>query len=920
MKACLRNRLLYVVCIGVFSYLDPASSWAQQPSTFSGPQAPPATPNDPVAQIDELLKKANDAVFVKGQLKEAEEESRQALDLSQKLGDKARTLRALIALGTACAYQFRWTEGLDLDRQAIQLARELGDKKALTRSINNAATALRYMGHSDEALNSYYQTVALAKEVGDLQMEWTALRNIGALYYETGESDRAEAPLREALRLAREIKNKVLEALSLDTLGLSEMDREHYPAALNYYQQSLDLKPENPLVMAQVLNNMGITHELIGESKKAAEVLQQALKTQEASGNGTNPIILSNLGDSQLSLGQLADALASEERALALIHQSGGMTQSEWYCEKRIGKVQHAMGHNEEALSHYRISIDDLERIRPGVLATESGRATVNGSHAVFTEAADLLFDMHRETEALEVAERGRARGLLDLLAESQVGLADEMTPEQRQREESVLGRIAAAQKGLWKEKVPPEEEKKQKAELASAEEALEVFHREMRLANPRYASIRYPDPITVSHIQKDLLDANTVLVDFLLGEKRSFVWAISKNNVATAILAPRKEIEEQAASYRKLLTQRASALTLSQSTTEINSTGAKLYSSLLQPLERALASSRTLVIVPDGALDYLPFEALVANSPQESSGNKKPLYLVEKFAIVYGPSASALSTIQEMNRGTAVPPKMLLAFGDPVVEPEATLAKTSPATGGTRSADPAPDANAAKPTASTTVPSALASPDPGSPDTVSQEYVERGFSLTRLPFARDEVLGIGNLYPVAQRQVYLGEDAREETVKSEKLDAYRYIHFASHGFIDESKPGRSGILLSRDAHSAEDGILQMGEIMRLRLKAELVTLSACSTGLGKLVSGEGILGLTRAFFYSGARNVTVSLWNVNDSSTSTLMKAFYESLNQGLSKGAALRQAKLTLLRGKEATWHHPYYWAAFVMVGEGK
>ena len=165
-----------------------------------------------------------------------------------------------------------------------------------------------------------------------------------------------------------------------------------------------------------------------------------------------------------------------------------------------------------------------------------------------------------------------------------------------------------------------------------------------------------------------------------------------------------------------------------------------------------------------------------------------------------------------------------------------------------------------------------------------------------------------------------LGEQAREETVKSEKLDEYHYIHFASHGFIDEIQPARSGILFSRDPHSKEDGVLQMGEIMRLKLKADLVTLSACSTGLGKLVSGEGILSLTRSFFYAGARNVTVSLWNVNDSATAALMEAFYRNLNRGLQKSAALREAKLTLLRDRNSAWHHPYFWAAFVLVGEGK
>jgi CHAT domain-containing protein len=236
------------------------------------------------------------------------------------------------------------------------------------------------------------------------------------------------------------------------------------------------------------------------------------------------------------------------------------------------------------------------------------------------------------------------------------------------------------------------------------------------------------------------------------------------------------------------------------------------------------------------------------------------------------------------------------LAFGDPVV---------------TSSAGPATAGAAAKATRSATeIPSSPAADD----------FSERGFSVARLPYTRDEVVAISRLFPISQQHVYLGDDAREETVKAEKLDNFRYIHFASHGFIDEAKPGRSGILLSRAPQSSEDGVLQMGEIMRLKMNADLVTLSACSTGLGKLVSGEGILGLTRAFFYSGARNVTVSLWNVNDSATAALMQAYYENLKRGLPKSASLRNAKLVLSRGKNVTWSQPYFWAAFVLVGEGK
>jgi CHAT domain-containing protein len=198
--------------------------------------------------------------------------------------------------------------------------------------------------------------------------------------------------------------------------------------------------------------------------------------------------------------------------------------------------------------------------------------------------------------------------------------------------------------------------------------------------------------------------------------------------------------------------------------------------------------------------------------------------------------------------------------------------------------------------------------------------YAERGLDLNRLPYTRAEVNSIGSLFPPTQRQIYLGVQARERMVKSAALDQFRYVHFAAHGLIDELRPVRSGIALSFEKGSKEDGVLQMSEIMRLRLNADLVTLSACRTGLGKLLNGEGIVGLTRAFFYAGASSVVVSLWNVNDLATADLMKAFYRNINNGMTKDEALRQAKLSLIKGPQRSWQHPYFWAPFILVGDSK
>lgn len=900
---------------------SPAQQAAQQPSATPTPaQAQPAPSSDLAAQEDALIKKCNEQINVKGQFKEAEEIAKQALALSQKMGDKNRIMVAQMYLGSAYAYEGNELEALEIFKRTADLAREIGNRKGLSRALNNISGVLGNLGRYEESLGYMYQCMDVARELNDLPMQYTVLTNIGRLYLALGDPDKAEAPLQESLRIGRDLKHsdlvsnpsKFATETSLMLLGGMEVARDHFQVALKYLDQVRQSHPDSAQAQIELFNTMAVAYQRLGQYQKAADVLQEAMLIAERANSGDYATLAANLGEAQESLGQLSDALASENRALTAFRKAGGSSDEEWQIERRIGHIDRALGKKEEALEHYKNSIHAIEDLRAVTLNTEAGRASFGAlSRAVYDEAADLLYDLHRESDSLEMAERGRARAFLDMLAQSRSGLPDELTSEQHKQEDSKLARITAVQKQLWKPNLTPAEEKKIKADLTAAEDDLETFHLEVRRTNPRYASVHYPEPINVGLIQKNLLGGHTMLLEFLLGEKRSLVWVVSKQKLSVGVLPPRKEIEEEVEAYRKTLTERTSALTLQESLDEISRRGKHLYTSLLQPVASAIPPGSTLIIVPDGNLGYLPFESLVVGSPHSSSDEIQPAYLLDKFAIAYGPSASALAVIQQVNTGTQERTKTLLAFGDPVVQTEISLAKNSTTNAATRSAGAEPQANPEQASSPTAAPAA---------DNISEEYAERGFSLVRLPFTRDEVLGISNLYPSSQRQVYLGEDAREETVKSEQLDAYRYIHFASHGFIDESHPGRSGILFSRSPNSSEDGVLQMGEIMRLKLNADLVTLSACSTGLGKLVNGEGVLGLTRAFFYAGARNVTVSLWNVNDSATATLMKSFYENLNRGLPKSAALRQAKLSLLRGENNLWRHPYFWAPFVLVGEGK
>ena len=863
------------------------------------PQTAEKAAPDLGAQIDELAQQSYEAMNVNVQFQRSEELARQALELSEKTGDKGRAAWAMVLLSSAISYQGRLSEALEIAQKNVPVARESGDKRVLEQALNTLASINGGLGRYEESLGFFYECLDLAREINDPTMQYMSMLNIGEAYVRSDNPDKAELPLQESLRIARELKpnlrasnpSKKATEMALLNLGGMEMARQHYRAALNYYEQVHVSKPESSLWVVAALQGMAASYEQLGEPQKAIEFLDQAIPIAEKAASGyAYRNLLSELGGNQEKLGNLDAALASENKALALIHEAGGDPDSEWQVESRIAHIERALENNDQALEHYKKSISGIELLRSVALNTEEGRAgIVERSRATYAETADLLIDLHRRDEALEMAERGRARAFLDMLAEARVGIADELTLDQRKQEDAILSRVSSAQRKLWDQNAPSDEKKKNEAELNAAESDLEKLHLQIRQTNPRYASLQYPEPIDVQKIQSKLLDDRTALIEYLLGDKRSLAWVVTKDKITILILPARKDIEKRMAAYRKLLGERVSGLTLEQSLTRINLLSGELYGLLFKPIEKDVRASKTLIVVPDGTLGYLPFEALVT-----TSGHDKPTYLAEKFAIVYGPSASALVTVDAMNR-QIMPRRDLLAFGDPVITVLNSFRKTR-----------------SEPSSSESVSKLHRSP-PG------EDYAERGFSLARLPYTRDEVLGIGEFFPPDQRQLYLGADAREETVKSEKLDDFRYIHFATHGFLDELHPGRSGILFSRAPESKEDGILQTGEIMRLKLNADIVTLSACSTGLGKLVTGEGVLGLTRAFFYAGARNVVVSLWNVNDSATATLMESFYLNLRRGLPKSEALRQAKLSILHNSQLLWRHPYFWAGFVLEGQG-
>jgi CHAT domain-containing protein len=383
-------------------------------------------------------------------------------------------------------------------------------------------------------------------------------------------------------------------------------------------------------------------------------------------------------------------------------------------------------------------------------------------------------------------------------------------------------------------------------------------------------------------------------LLEYVLGKDGSYLFAASRSDFLAAALPPASTIAEQVQALRAIINSPPQRSTLAK---QIENSR-QLYRELIEPAAKLMAGKRKLIIVPSGVLHYLPFEALL------SSGEARTLttlaatvwpYLVRDYAISYVPSAGVLASLRSRPIEKSGSRKTFLAFADPVYEDE-TQARASVARSSVRGAFGA----------------------------------ERSWKLERLIESRREVEQIAGLYPRDQISLLLGEQATEENVKAAgRLSEYRFVHFATHGLLNEERPAYSGLILSLPSMAAgnnaqstirnpqsEDGLLQVYEVFNLKLNADLVVLSACETGLGKEMKGEGLIGLTRAFLYAGTPSVMVSSWSVQDRSTADLMVKFYQELNRSQDKAEALRQAKLKLIQNSR--YAAPYYWAPFILIGE--
>ncbi len=799
-----------------------------------------------------------------------------------------------------------FSRALKYSQKAYQLAVELGDQFGQQRNANIMGLACWNLGQYSRALDYFEKTLKIAQKMGDKEGQSYGLGNMGIIFDLLGDYGRSLSYSNQALKIARSARNKKEEGRLLGNIGIIYQKQNNFEMAKRYYDQAIEIAQEigNRSDEAEFLGNLGLLFSKIGDYEKAETYFRKAL--QIATGINNKKL----LGNELINIGELAylknDLSGAEDyykKALQIGVKSGNSEQI-WESSAGLGSVYEARGELQRAFRYYSKAIAQIDKVRSELQIAEFKAGFLADKTTVFEKAINLLAKLHQKNpqkgyadKAFYYSEKARARAFLDLLAEAKAKVETGVSESLKIKERELLRKISDVQTKLQNPSLGAEEWKILLAKLEQLEQKFSDLKREIRKNNPRYANLIYPQPYSLKQIKKKILGQESALIEFSLGDINSFLWIVTREKTNLFRLPGRAEIEND---VRKYLSTISKPVSLTNSFDRHKMLGIKLYQKLLGKFSHAFRGKTFLYVVPDGILHFLPLETLLS---QEGSEKNKSEYLLTKFTFCYAPSASALCFLKENRQKHVKRRKTLLAFGDPNFSGSSALMAVR--------GESAP--------LDTTL---------GERDSIFSGgnllsrglYEQRGFKFRRLPFSGFEISEISSLFPPDETQIFFGEAAKEEVVKSLDLSNFKYIHFATHGMIDQERPFRSAIVLTLDNDPAEDGFLQMNEILNLNLYADLVTLSACQTGLGKLQKGEGIVGLTRAFMYSGAPSVVVSLWNINDRSTAQFMKDFYTFLHDRKLPATALRLAKINMLHSSRKLYRHPYFWAPFIIFGDSR
>lgn len=887
--------------------------------------------------------------------------------------------RAALAQGRAFLKRGNSEQALVALEQALKLYTSANDAKGIAASRDALGDLYSRQGQYNVALTHYQKANESFAAASDSYNANLMLAKTGDMFYRSGNVSEARnaytrmtvtKPDTSAMGTAKQAQNKVSKGTSLfgkargiatgtpsaatvgdaaslgaDVKNTIDQEREAYRQYIIYSIYELGLGrldySNNQLDSAKT----HFTDALAAADNPLYGKFGQARRWRIAS--------RTSLGDIALQQGRYPDAIKlytaategarKDNRADLRWPAQRGIGKSKWMLASQERDQKKSAKVREEAIVAFRDALVTIEGLREGSLSADESRTTfLATTKDVFDDAAGALAERALMTaapgtplsgpaladaaEAFKIVEQSRARSLLDMLGEANTNITEGVPADLLKRKQDNLTRqqeIAQELGGLG-----GSEEGKKKSnsdlenELTQLQTEYDSIENSIRAASPKYASLTLPQPLTLAEVQQQVLDDKTALVEYNLGAKDSYMWAVTQSGVSLYKLPARASIDQQAIDLRtqmipeKLRTPIAGintaptrGLGLASGQAAGNAGGFatasnNLYKTIMEPAASVIGDKRVLVIA-DGALNYIPFEALVTAGGGTDYAALP--YLVMKNEIIYAPSASVVSVIRKQSAAKPTSKNVLLV-ADPVFNSNDPRSKgaAGATTGG---AD----------TRGLGLSSALTDVA-GTPPAQNTGAPAQGLMLARLNGTRTEAEQIAAITKQngGMAETWLDLNANEANVQSKDLKNYRVVHVATHGLLNAERPQFTGLVLSLVGNKQGDGFLRTDEIFNLKLGAPLVMLSACETGLGKEKRGEGVIGLTRAFMYAGAPTVGVSLWSVSDNSTAQLMTDFYKRMltGQGMPPGAAMRAAQQNMIAGKK--YAAPFYWAPFVLVGE--
>lgn len=795
-----------------------------------------------------------------------------ALRLYREINDKSGEGLALTAMGLWHASHQEYSRAIELHNEALALFRSIGDRHSEAVAFNAIGQGYQALPEPSNALAYFYNALKIFESTRALD---ATAGTTCAIAQSLGIQEQALATYQRCLQLSRNVGNLRIQAFALEGIARTSGAQGRRQLAAQYqslersFQSVGDLRGQ-----AMALNAHGEFFLQIGEKQKALDVFSQAfLLTEKMSDKGTLIATLYNLARANEALGSHETALLFIRKSLKLIEEIRANVASPDFRASFFSAVRR----------HYDLYIEilmQLHRLRPG-----EGFAA----------------------EAFSVSEQGRARLLLDLLNESRANIRAGASRDLVERERRLRGLLRAQaeyQLNLSLSGKDSSELTEVADQIAQLRSDYQTVQAQLREKDPRLFSFEKLEPVDLERVQRELQGTDTMLLEYTLGKDHSYLWAVTSNSSESYILPRGREIEDAARELYEMITARQGRDSQSETEYQTDITTArnlyfekasKLSRMLLGPVAEKLGSRR-LVVVTDGALQYIPFYALPLPfaepaGPVEAAST----FLIKTNELVVLPSASTLLAIRGAQNHQSSTGKLVAIIADPVFSStDERVQREAPASAVAKAA-------------------VNQNPDQAEPQTV------KNLKPARLAHASEEADAISSVAPWRTTLVAKGFDASRETAMSPEVSQAQIVHFATHGFLDNKHPELSGIVLTMTDQSGAktNGLMLLPDIYSLDLSAQLTVLSACQTALGKDIKGEGLVGLTHSFMSAGAKSVVASLWKVDDRATAALMAEFYKGmLEEGRTPAAALRSAQLKIMSEKQ--WSAPYYWAGFVLQGE--